>query len=98
MKEKTDCNFPYFFLNQYGFDSKKKKMEQYNHAENFELDWWTFMIVKNNIAIVAACRSKCHVALKTSKKNIYEFRYSLNMHKIVLKIFFMRFTIKIGSC
>ena len=51
---------------------KKKKMEQYNHTEklkiNFELDWWTFMIVKNNMARAAVCRSKCHAALKVQKQ------------------------------
>tara|TARA_B100001123_G_scaffold201750_1_gene228912 strand:- start:6 stop:188 length:183 start_codon:yes stop_codon:yes gene_type:complete len=39
-----------------------------NSKINFELDWWTFMIVKNNIARVAVCRSKCYVALKVQKQ------------------------------
>ena len=39
-----------------------------NSKINFELDWWTFMIVKNNIARAAVCRSKCHVALKVQKQ------------------------------
>ena len=38
-----------------------------NSKINFELDWWTFMIVKNNIALAAVCRSKYHVALKVQK-------------------------------
>ena len=36
VKEKSDCSFAYFFFNQYRFDSKKKKMEQYNHAEKLK--------------------------------------------------------------
>ena len=35
-----------------------------NSKINFELDWWTFMIFKNNIAPAAVSRSKYHVALR----------------------------------
>ena len=33
VQEKSDGNFAKLFLNQYDFDSQKKKMEHYNHSE-----------------------------------------------------------------
>ena len=91
VKEKSDCSFAYFFLNQYGFDSKKKKMEQYNHAEKLNNQFGAWLVdiydcekqyrARGSLSIKMLC------CFKSSKTSIHEFRNSLDMHKDVLKKF-----------
>ena len=84
--------FGYFFLNQYGFDSKKKKKEQYNHAEKLKNQFWAWLVdiydcqkqyrARGSLSIKMLC------CFKSSKTSIHELRNSLDMHKHVLKFFF----------
>ena len=77
VKEKSDCSFAYFFLNQYGFDSKKKKMEQYNHAEKLNNQFGAWLVdiydcekqyrARGSLSIKMLC------CFKSSKTSIHEF-------------------------
>ena len=102
VREKSDCSFAYFFLNQYGFDSKKKKMEQYNHAEKLKNQFWAWLVDIYDCQKQYCARSSLSIKIsccfKSPKISIHAFRNSLDTHKDVLKFVFVRFTIKIGSC
>ena len=70
-KNQTAALVTFFSTNMASIQKRKKWSNIImlkNSKINFELDWWTFMIVKNNIARVAVCRSKCYVALKVQKQ------------------------------